>query len=156
MPAFLRVDASLAGTTALGILVPPGDVTLVIVRPRPLHWDLLAARWNGDSASSPTFCQFAREDAAGIARRLQRTLEQRVAEGCCPLETFGDGRHFQIWLRTDEFFWIVCRRAPGQTYQPALFASLEEAENAANELTQFLWPPHDAQQEYYFNTQQFK
>jgi hypothetical protein len=59
MPAFCRVDAQRAGPAALGILVPPGDKTLVVLRPRGLEWDLLPALWMGDAIAAPVFCQFA-------------------------------------------------------------------------------------------------
>jgi len=155
MPAFRRVDADRAGPRALGILVPQGEQTLVIVRPRPLAWDLLPARWNGDSGTAPAFCRFTREEAAAAARRLHHFLETCVSDGGNPIETFGDvqGRRFQVWLRGDEYFWILCRRAPGQAYQPIVFASQEEASQAALQLVAFLWPDRDANQELYFNTQ---
>ena len=157
MPGFRRVDASRAGARAVGILVPPGEETLVIVRPRPLAWDLLPARWNGDSATPPAFCRFSRDEAANIARRLQRSLEEAVARGSNPIETLGDpqGSRVQICVRADELFWILCSRALGQAYRPVLFPSLEEAENAARELVPFVWPAVDAEQEFYFNTQNF-
>jgi hypothetical protein len=157
MSAFRRVDAGKAGLSALGILVPPGEQTTVIVRPRPLLWDLLPAHWNGDSAAPPSFCRFGREEAAAVARRLLAALETCVAAGCNPIESFGDatGRHLQIWLRTTEFFWIVCGRVPGQAYSPVAFASRTEVEQAAQQLVPFVWPGPGAGQEIYFNTQLF-
>ncbi len=157
MSTFRRVDAGKAGVSALGILVPPGEQTMVIVRPRPLLWDLLPARWNGDSAMPPSFCRFGREEAAAVARRLHAALEACVAAGRNPIETFGDalGRHFQVWLRTVEFFWILCGRAPGQPYQPAAFLTRADAEQAAEQLVPFVWPAPGSCQEYYFNTQMF-
>jgi hypothetical protein len=154
---FRRVEARSAGAQALGILVPPGRQALVILRPRAVPWDLLPARWDGDSARPPVFCLFNRDSAAGVARRLQQALEHGVDSGINPVQTIGDaaGQHFQVWVRTDEYVWLVCRRAPGQAYQPALFASQEEAAREAERLTPIFWPAPDAQQEYYFNTQQF-
>ena len=154
---FRRVDADKAGAGALGILVPPGEQTLVIVRPRALPWDLLPARWTGDSSAAPVFCRFGREEAALVARRLHATLESCVASGVNPIETFGDalGRHFQVWLRTVEFFWILCGRVPGQAYHPMAFASHVEAVQAAQQLAPILWPDAASEQEIYFNTQMF-
>src|SRR6476620_1466417 len=128
MPAFRRVEASQARADAVGILVPLGERTMVIVRPRALSWDLLPARWNGSSESAPVFCQFSRDDAAAAARRLHRGLEQAVSNRRNPIETFGGGGHFQVWVRLDDLVWILCRRSPGQAYRPALFASQEEAQ----------------------------
>jgi hypothetical protein len=152
---FTRVDPQHAGPSALGILVPQGMKTLVIVRPRALEWDLLPARWDGDSNHPPEFCLFTRDDAAGVARRLVKSLEAAVEHAANPLESFGDaqGDHLQIWLRAEEFVWIVCRRAPGQAYQPMIFATKKEAALAAGKLGAFLWPAANLKQEYYFNTQ---
>jgi hypothetical protein len=155
VPPFRRVDAHLAGPRALGILIPPGERTLVILRPRALAWDLLPARWDGDPRHPPAFCTFARDEAAAVAKRLATALEQAVAAAANPLQTLGDGHRFQVWLRTDEFVWLVCRRAPGQAYQPALFASQAEATAEAETLTPVLFPAPDATQDYYFNTQRF-
>jgi hypothetical protein len=157
MPAFRRVDAQHAGSGAVGILVPPGERTLVILRPRALGWDLLPAQWSGDRRRAPTFCTFTREQAALEARQLLRSLEDAVTRGVNPVETCGDPRGdcFQVWLRTAELVWIVCRRAAGQAYQPLLFDSYDEARAAADRLVPLVWPAADAEQECYFNTQQF-
>src|SRR5689334_4203117 len=136
---FARIDANKAGPQSLGILVPQGAKTLVIVRPRGLPWDLLPAKWDGDHATPPQFCTFSRDEAAKVARRLVAALE---AASTNPLETFGDAQagRLQIWLRTDEFVWIVCKRAPGEAYQPVHFASLVEAIQAAEKIAAYVWP----------------
>jgi hypothetical protein len=156
MTPFRRVDAQHAGPKALGILVPPGRHTLVILRPRGLEWDLVPARWNGNACTPPVFCRFSRDEAAGVARRLQHALEQAI-QGDSPVQTVGDakGQRFQVWLRTAEFVWVLCPRIPGQPYQPLHFASLDEATGAAERLEPYLWPDLEANQEYYFNTQNF-
>ncbi len=155
---FRRVEARGAGPQALGILVPPGGRTLVILRPRSLPWDLLPARWDGDAGRAPEFCPFERNEAAGVARRLQQALERGVASGVNPVQTSGDveGQQFQVWVRTDEFVWLVCRRAPGEAYRPLVFASRTEAEHVAERLVPIMWPAPGALQEIYFNTQQFQ
>jgi hypothetical protein len=154
---FTRVDLKHAGPNALGILVPHGAKTLVIIRPRALPWDLLPANWDGDSSRAPQFCLFSRDEAAATARRLFRYLESAVAQGVNPVQTFGDAQaeHFQIWLRTEELVWIVCQRSPGKAYQPMIFTSLEQATQEAEKITRFVWPPAESRQEYYFNTQNF-
>src|SRR5207244_3863832 len=143
MPAFRRVSPEHAGATALGILVPPGEKTLVILRPRGLEWDLLPARWGGDAATPPVFCLFAREEAARIARRLRACLEEGVLRGANPVETFGNplGQEFQVWVRAREHVWILCQRRPGQPYAPIVFASQEEAARAGCRITPFVHPP---------------
>ena len=154
---FTRVDQKQAGAAALGILVPQGAKTLVIVRPRAMEWDLLPARWDGERGQAPTFCAFTRDEAASAARRLVQALEAAVKNGVCPVETFGDaqGKCCQVWLRTEEFVWIACRRATGQTYQPMIFATQAEANREAEALAAVVWPAADTNQEYYFNTQNF-
>ena len=149
---FQRVDLKHANATALGILVPQGAKTLVIVRPRALTFDLLPARWNGETGHAPQFCAFTRDEAAQVARRLIASLETAEVN---PVQTFGQGDCFQIWLRAGEFVWIVCRRAPGEAYQPILFATREVAVRDAEKLTAFVWPDPDASQQYYVNTQSF-
>jgi len=154
---FRRVDARLAGPAALGILVPPGSRTVVILRPRSLAWDLLPASWNGDARTAPVFSTFSRDEAAAVARQLLDHLQAALQRGANPVETLGDagGRRFQVWLRSRDFVWIVCRRALGQAYQPLIFASYEEARAAADVLTPCVWPRGEDVQECYFNTQQF-
>lgn len=154
MSAFRRVEARQAGERALGILVPLGQRTVVILRPRGLDWDLLPARWNGDAAKAPEFCHFSRDEAALVARRVQQALEAAVQAGVSPVQSFGDRSRQQIWVRAGEFVWIVCRRTPGQAYQPMVFGTQDEAEQAGQLLECYFWP-RQADQEVYFNTQLF-
>lgn len=157
MPAFRRVEPPHAAANALGILVPPGARTVVILRPRSLGWDLLPAAWDGDPAMAPAFCVFGRDEAAQLARRLQKALEDAAARGVNPVETFGDAREqaFQVWVRAAEHFWIPCRKSAARNYEPLLFANRDEARQAGEALARIVWPAADADQEYYFNTQQF-
>ncbi len=157
MPPFRRVEPHQTGATALGILVPPGSRTMVILRPRGLPWDLLPARWDGHVDRAPSFCTFGRDEAARVARRLQRALEQAVEAGANPVQTVGDGRgqSFQVWVRADEFIWVLCARNPGRAYRPVVCADADEARRHAEQLVPILWPAPDAGQEYYFNTQHF-
>jgi hypothetical protein len=154
---FTRVDQKHAGATALGILVPQGAKTLVIIRPRALAWDLLPARWDGAHGNAPEFCVFPRDEAASAARRLIQALEAAINNRVCPVETFGDaqGKCCQVWMRTDEFVWIACRRATGEAYRPMIFATQEEAIREAEALAAIVWPTAETKQEYYFNTQNF-
>ena len=150
-----RVDVRHAGADALGILVPPGSRTVVILRPRTLGWDLLPVRWNGDPAVAPTFCTFGRDEAALLARRLGQFLEASDAAGRHAVETFGQDRAVQIWLRVDEHAWLVCARAPGEEYRPVLFADIDAARAAAERLAATLHPGPARVQKYYYNTQNF-
>jgi hypothetical protein len=150
-----RVDVRHAGADALGILVPPGARTVVIVRPRTIEWDLLPVQWTGDPALAPTFCTFGRDEAAAVARRLGRFLEECDGQGRHVVETLGKADAYQIWLRAEELFWLVCARSLGGAYRPVLFADLETARTAAARLDSLLHPGPERRQQYYFNTQNF-
>jgi hypothetical protein len=156
MPPFRRVEDRRAGPTALGILVPPGLRTFVILRPRALEWDLLPLR-PGDGGAAAGFCEFGRDEAAGVARRVQRALEQGAGAGANPVEAVAlpDGAGYWVVARAGEFCWVACRRVPGQPYRASLFATAEGAGEAAARLACVLCPGADAGQEYYFNTQHY-
>ena len=150
-----RVDSRQASGAAVGILVPPGARTFVVVRPRGMTWDLLPVRWDGDPAMPPAFASFGREEAAVVARRLAKSLEDRDLAGVCPLETLGREASFQVWLREGELNWLLCERIPGQAYRPLVFATLAAAQAAATQLQPLVHPGPNRIQDYYFNTQNF-
>jgi hypothetical protein len=157
MSAFQRVDARAAGPQALGILVPPGPRTFVILRPRALEWDLLPLQPGLEQAQPPVFCALARAEAASVARRVQQALEHDADSLSTPIEVVATtpDAGYKICARVETYRWIVCLRVSGQPYRPCLFASMEEAATAAAQLVPFLWPAPERQQEYYFNTQAF-
>lgn len=150
-----RVDLRQAGPTAVGILVPPGAKTFVVVRPRGMMWDLLPVRWDGDASRPPEFVSFDRDTAAIVARNLAKRLEACDLAGETRLETLGHEPAFQVWLRDAELRWLLCERVPGQAYRPLVFASLEHAHDAAAKLMPLVSPGPERVQEYYFNTQNF-
>ena len=154
---FTRVDPKAAGPHALGILIPPGQKTLVVLRLRALQWDLLPAKWDGAIDRPPQFCLFTRDESAALARRMVAFLEAAVDSGACPVETFGtsDETSVQIWLRACDLVWITCVRQPGDGYRPMMFTSRQEATAEAERIADIVWPAPDAVQEYYFNTQAF-
>jgi hypothetical protein len=149
MPAFRRVTDQQAGPAALGILVPPGRRTLVILRPRALAWDLLPIRLHEQAV----FCEFDRNEAALVARQVHATLDQAQGDQRIHAQAAADG--YRVCAPVGDYLWIACGRSPGQAYRPALFATLAEAEAAAGRIAAVLWPDPDAQQEVYFNTQNF-
>jgi len=155
MGAFRRVEDNRAGPRALGILVPPGQRTFVILRPRALEWDLLPIRF--DQGVYSTFCVFARDEAAAIARQVHRTLAESAGAGERSVQIVanpgGDG--FLVWVPMEDVMWTVCPRVPGRPYEPCVFSSNDEAQSAIDRLSPYLWPQTDADQEYYFNTQNF-
>jgi hypothetical protein len=156
MPPFRRVEDRRAGPTALGILVPPGLRTFVILRLRALEWDLLPLR-PGASEGAAGFCEFGRDEAATVARRVQRALEQEAGAADSPVRAVPrqDGEGYLVVARAGELRWVACGRTPGQPYRPSVFATLEGASEAAARVTRFLCPDAEAGQEYYFNTQHF-
>jgi len=152
MAVYRQIEGAQAGPQALGILVPPGVRTQVILRPRGLQWDLLPTQRVGAA-----FCEFGRDEAAGVARRVQLALAGAAASGHDPrhmIEVRTAGYHVAAALAG--WLWLVCPRRPGQAYEPVLFPTLSEAERVAEELAPFLFPAADAEQEYYFNTQCFR
>jgi hypothetical protein len=157
MPPFRRVEDRHAGPTALGILVPPGLRTFVILRPRALDWDLLPLRPDDGAGASAVFCEFGRDEAAGVARRVQRALEQAAAAADRPVQAVAhpDGVGYWVVVRAGEYCWVACRRVPGQPYRANRFATPEGAGEVAARLAGVLCPEPDAGQEYYFNTQHF-
>jgi hypothetical protein len=152
MPAFRRVEDRRAGPLALGILVPPGQRTVVILRPRFVRWDLLALL-SSQTDATWAFADFTRDEAAGIARQVQQALEQ----GPCaqPVLLPGPETGFFVAWQGAGFRWIACLRRPGKAYEPAFFATQQEATAAATAIARFLLPDDGARQELYFNTQNF-
>ena len=145
---FRRVEDVRAGPTALGILVPPGVRTLVVLRPRALEWDLLAI----DPVHG--FRQFGRDEAAGVARRVLHALEEAgVAQSELAPLAMAKGFHARLCIA--EYTWILCRRRPGKPYEPWVFSSPAVAEQAIGEILAVLCPRQAEVQEYYFNTQNF-
>src|SRR4029077_4289559 len=98
MAAFRRVEDNRACPEALGILVPPGQSTLVILRPRALEWDLLPIRF--DRGINSGFCAFGRDEAAAVARQVPRALEEGARAKGRSVQVVanpaGDG--FLVWV----------------------------------------------------------
>jgi hypothetical protein len=156
MEPFRRVDDRQAGPTALGILLPPGQRTVVIVRPRALSFDLLAGV-PGPDAMTVRFHEFGRDEAAGIALRLLQHLGEQARQKSDLLEVAAlpGANGYLVWLRDGDFCWVVCARRAGQAYEAMRFATLDAAQDAASQLAKCLCPAPDAAQQVYFNTQHF-
>lgn len=155
MAGFRRVDARQAGPRALGILVPPGEPTVVILRPRSLAWDLLPLQAGCEHMQPAVFARQGRDQSAAAARRVFRELEAAVGR-TCPLEIVAsNNERLGICLRADGLLWIACARAGGQTYQPWFSGERAEVDALFTALTAIFWPSADATQEVYFNTQAF-
>ena len=157
MSHFRRVDGAQAGPDALGILVPPGARTLVIVRPRALELDLLPIRATLRNGLGSGFCDLERAEAAAMARALGAALEDWAAggAGCLGPIPAADGDGYWVQAEVGAFTLLACRRVPGQPYRAHVFAALDEARSSTASLRRVLCPAAGAVQELYFNTQSF-
>jgi hypothetical protein len=152
MGSFRRVDGGQAGPRALGILVPPGRRTFLILRPRGLPWDLVLLR----DPDAPSFRQLAHDEASFAAQGVYRALRESPAGG--RVEVVADAQSAGHWVRATvgAFALGACPRVPGQPYQPLVCAEPEPARAAARALAEVLGPPEGAEQEVYFNTRFFE
>jgi hypothetical protein len=155
MAPFRQVEGNQAGPNALGILLPPGRRTLVVVRPRSLEWDLIPL--NPNENGGPRFWEVARIEAPDLAQRLYRALEQAAAAGDARVDPLPalDGRGYEVRVSLGTFVLVVCTRCPGEPYRPHLFATVSEALAAAERIAPLLCPDADAEQPVYFNTRNF-
>jgi hypothetical protein len=148
-----RVEDQRAGSSALGILVPPGRRTFLIVRPRSLPWDLLLLR-----ADSPSgFRELHHEEANSLAQELYHALGNWSDSAAGHIEEVAspDGSGFWLRVRVGPFALLACGRTPGQPYHPLVFSDSELALIAAGQLRKILRPPRDVEQEVYFNIRHF-
>ena len=152
MSPLRRVSADRAGPDALGILLPPGERTVLIVRPRRLCWDLLLVQ----GVAGTAFRELDRYEAADVAQAFFNALEEwnGGGPGHVGAVACGEGAGCLVWADVGDFALVACERVPGQAYRPALFAA-DEAHRAAALLGAVLCPPPPAQQEVYFNTRHF-
>lgn len=148
-----RVEGPLAGPSALGILVPPGRRTFLILRPRVLSWDLLLLR--PDSVN--VFREVSHAEADCLAHEILEALRHwsegasgHVEEMACP-----DGGGFWVRVRVGSFALLACGRQPGQPYRPFSFPDVETALTAASQVRKVLRPPDKIEQEVYLNTHHF-
>jgi hypothetical protein len=155
MSPFRRVTDGRAGANALGILVPTVSRTVVIVRPRALPWDLLLVQTSG---ATLTIRQLGRDEAATAARQLFHALEAWACggSGTIKIAPSADGDGYWVRIEVGEFCLLTCRREPGKPYRPTVFPTPGEAESAGSSVAAVLCPLPEAEQEYYFNTQNFQ
>jgi hypothetical protein len=147
---FVHVEGEQAGPSALGILVPPGRRTLLVVRPRPLDWDLLPL---DPESAAPRFWEVGRDFAPRLAQELARALaagDNRVDAIAAP-----DSAGYHVRAGVGRFVLIVCARRPGQAYQPLVLDSVREACAVAEQVGRFVCPAPQAEQELYLNTRHF-
>ena len=149
-----RVFGSRAGPAAIGLLIPPGQRTVVILRPRSLPWDLLCIQ---PDEQVIRFREFAREEAEAVAESLGTALEQSSPGKHHRIETApapgSPGSCIRVVL--GRYCLIVCPRLPGQSYRPMVWDTEAEALAAATALKQSLVPNLGETREIYFNSRHF-
>ncbi|MCS6849807.1 MAG: hypothetical protein NZ700_01400 [Gemmataceae bacterium] len=154
MGAFRRVEGAQAGPEAVGILVPPGPRTLVVLRPRALRWDLVPVRRTAEGRPGRLFLELGRGEAVVVAEQLGVALERGWLGGTAA-EPADPAVGFLVRVAIGPFSLLACTRLPGQPYQPTCFATLAEAQAAAAQIAAVLCPPPDAPRDLYFNTRFF-
>jgi hypothetical protein len=156
MMSLRRVEASRAGPGALGVLLPSGPRTVLILRPRPVPWDLLLVRGGAGEAGTP-FLHLEREEGQAVAEGLLRALERWAAGGSGKVEAAfaPDGVGYWVQAEVGAFPLIACERRPGQPYRPAAFDTPADAERAAAAVVAALCPPGGTGLEVYLNTRHF-
>jgi hypothetical protein len=153
MGAFRRIEDERAGPAALGILVPPGRRTFLILRPRSLAWDLLLVRPDDGAA----FQDMSREEATVAAQRLYRALGAWAGGGPGRVEAVPapETGGFRLRAVVASFALLACPREPGKPYRPLVLPDGVAAREAADALARALCPPDGVEQELYFNGRNF-
>ena len=151
MPGLRLVSDETAGHAAVGILVPPGTRTILIVRPRSLAWDLVLVQ----SAANPAFREMNQAEGRETARALFEALLQWTAGGPGHAAPAVAEAGSLVWIDVGDFSLVACERRPNQPYRPMVFVREEDARQAAGSLAGILNPPPGADQEVYFNIRHF-
>lgn len=157
MSRFRRVEGEQAGPNALGVLVPPGRRTTIILRPRALDWDLLPVHWDDQGEPGTTIQELLPEQATQIAQKLVHNLEEGKAGDALQVAavpaTVGDG----FWVRAEvsALPMIVCQRNPGQPYKANVFPTLDAAAAVARQVAAVVFPEVGVNQELYVNRRNF-
>src|SRR5262249_27056896 len=151
MLRFRQVKAGQAGPAALGILLPPGRRTLVLLRPRSLEWDLVPLRPDETEASESPFWEVEPDQGARLASELHRELEEWARGGLGRVEPMParGGKGYQVRIGVGRFVLVACDRVPGAPYKPAVFASVSQALAAAERIAAVLCPRAGTTQEIY-------
>ena len=149
-----RVDGRRAGPAALGVLLPPGRQTFLILRPRGLVWDLLLLR----SADSTTFRDLTRAEGERASSTVCSALELWQAGGLGDIEAMNcpDLGGYLVRAQLGPLPFLTCPREPGKPYRPQVFADAADAEVAALHLANALRPLAGNELEVYFNTRHFE
>jgi hypothetical protein len=155
MSAFRRVNDDQAGPAALGLLIPPGRRTLLILRPRSLAWDLLIVHSDRRTGPTTTFREFGRAEAEAAGEGLFLALEKWNGGGPGEIQVVPAGEGYHVRVQVGIFPLLACPREPGKPYRPLVLPRREEAEQAAGALRGVLCPSGGTVQEVYFNQRHF-
>jgi hypothetical protein len=154
MSLLRQVDGETAGPAALGVLLPPGRRTFLILRPRGLVWDLLLLR----SADSTMFRDLTRGEAERAVRTLWAALETWHAGGTGGVEAVACAglSGFLVRVVLGPLSFLACPREPRRPYRAHVFADAATADVAAHRLASALRPPTGADLEVYVNACHFE
>lgn len=157
MSSFRRVQGSEASPNALGILIPPGHRTLVILRPRALDVDLVLTHSLADSPGVFRFREIASIEGNLMARQVHRALEEwaRGGPGMVEVVPLTEPRGWRVRVEIGALNWAVCPRVPGQPYRAMTFTAEDEALALAGQLAQVLGPSWEGDRQLYLNTHEF-
>ena len=149
MAGWTQVDGRKAGPNALGILIPPLDPTILVLRPRALSWDCVLL----EGVSGMTFRHFSMKNAQEMASHFLESFMTKP----CHVEVLGgpQGEGFFIWIDVEDWSLMACARRPGQPYQPQSFEDRAEANVVRDQLHQLLCSCESTPQEIYLNLQHF-
>lgn len=158
MSPFHQIEASQASRSALGILMPRGPRTLVILRPRSLDWDLVPVRPDGESDQRTLFWEVNRDEGEELISELHRSLEEWANGGLGRVEPAPapGGAGYLVRVGVGRFVLLTCGRVPGVPYKPAVFENVSQALAAAERIAAVLCPAADTPQEIYFNVDNFR
>jgi hypothetical protein len=154
MSAPRRVFGNQAGPTAVGILVPPGVRTVVVVRPRSLPWDLLLVEVDDTVIR---FREFDRSEAEAAAQALGQAFDEwsTQAGGRCEALPAPGSPGYCVCVELEQYRLVACPRFPGKSYRPMVWATAADAMAAADALRAVFCPPPGTPQEIYFNSRHF-
>ena len=154
MSSLRRVEGDTAGPAALGVLLPPGRQTYLILRPRGLSWDLLLLR----APDSTIFRDVTRAEGERATRTFCTALEAWHAggPGCVEAVLCAGLEGHVVRALVGPLPFLLCPREPGKPYRPQVFADAAAAEVVALRLAAILRPPPGRELEVYFNTRHFE
>ncbi|GIW81123.1 MAG: hypothetical protein KatS3mg105_2930 [Gemmatales bacterium] len=151
MTPIRQVEGSKASERALGILIPPGQRTIVLLRPRALEYDLLPV--NQDNSHGTFFWEIPQGRASAIADEMVQALTEHLQD--VRIVPIADGDGYQLRMSLGHFVFVVCPRIAGQPYRPLALPTVAEAEKVSNRIRDALVPPSGADLEWYLNSRHF-